>query len=50
MNQLFGFGSKLEEEINTEIEENVPNKFHIKISSYLKLNHEHYQEKFWIIY
>jgi hypothetical protein len=25
MNQLFGFGSKLEEEINAEIEENVPN-------------------------
>jgi BMFP domain-containing protein YqiC len=25
MNQLFGFGSKSEEEINAEIEENVPN-------------------------
>jgi hypothetical protein len=43
MNQLFGFGSKSEEEINAEIEENVPNNTKNTHESVWKQFHEFVQ-------
>jgi hypothetical protein len=43
MNQLFGFGSKSEEEMNAEIEENVPNNTKNTHESVWKQFHEFVQ-------